>query len=1800
MADLKVRIIGTLNAGASIGEINTAIKGIEKKINKIKLNVSIDDNLSKNIEKLSKQINNLHAAKPAGNQNPLGNINTQAQQATTSVNNLGNAFQQAFTKFPIWMLTSSLFYAPIRGAEQFIDTLYLLDERLVSIDKVLDNADLSSVFNNATEAAYEFGRTVDGALQSLGEISKLGFNEIDAEALNKNALLLSTVGEFKSDADAANYLVAIMRQYKLTVADTTKVVDALNSVSNQTGADTEGLAQALSKASSSAATAGVSFHELSGMASSTIETLKISGNEAGTFYKTLFSRYLRDSTQNALQAVGIQTKDMNGELRSATDVLQDLGKAWSGFDSQTKNSIASALGGGWHINKVSSLLENQQNVLKNTEFSIDSYQSATNELATFQEGLAFKTNNMIASFQELAWTIGENGARDGLVKLLELTTSMTQGFNALTESTNGWNIKLPLLAAGIYGVVKAAGALRLAITGIKSSFGIFSVGILAVEALASVFMKSTNAGNLHTEALTQSAEATAKNTNEIQYLVSRYKELESQSNGSTEKQQELQDVLKQIQAIAPHLISSTGKYGETLSLNKTKTDEYIESLKAMTAEQVAQAKAANEIELSMINVDLEKEKSKLKDLASESKTAFEEIQSYQSKYDVKAIDDAQNEFDNRIAEIAKKAQNAYDIGDENSYQKYMSQLAEMREEFSSYIKLLQNPEALNDYADKLTKVNELEAKKKGIQERNSALDELTNSTNSSTTANSNNADSLDTVAEGTYDLEEGMDSVSGAIDGATAAMNSNASAAENLAGITSDSLSSLKSAIGTYEVLSQMENLSSAQKDMLSAATEQLSEAYPELTKNSKINVAQVRNEMEANEILLEATEKLMNGELKADDATVVSKALSTKSKISEMQKEISAMEVTAKAIDALKQHYIDLANSDTSVGMLDNVEQALAATGNANADITSEISSLKSELESLKNTSAGYTSQLRDITDYQSEAEKATEESNKTTEESIYITDKYKQSLEKLSLELAKIQSKKNDYAQYSKKYQNAIKEEIKLLEQQQKLNKQQTADLNAQIKSGNVVQYGKVSSSSSSGSKYSGQYSSYINDASSKYGVDSSLIAAIIKQESSFNANARSSAGAMGLMQLMPGTAKELGVNNAYDAYQNIMGGTKYISQLLDKYNGSVEKALWAYNAGMGNVNNIVNSSANEWKGAKSYASKVLSYFEDYGGAVQASTAKATKAIDGFSGTITSTYGTRTRNGKTETHRGIDIAGNKGDKIGATTAGTVTYAGWGKSGTGYGNYGNVVAVTAADGKTYLYAHLDSTKVKKGDKVGVNQTIGTMGNTGDSNGVHLHYEVRTNGYGTDINPMSSVQAARNGTYTGSAADQASAIDGAKSEVNQLAQDALSLQDQIEELNMALVESVLAGYDHNKNQWEDDLAQIDLIQSSVAETDKKWIDQQLKKESIVRKQLEQEQLSIAYLKDQIKHNKALTEAQKAQLSDNLLQRTQDMISLEQQLLDERTQMADTIIDTYKQSLEAIKDAQLKQIDEIIDGINKEADEADYAKQLKDAQTDRQGLLDQIAKLALSSSPADKAKLAELQKQLEEQDESIADMQTDRAKELRIDNLNEQKDDIQTNYDNLVNDEKKFAQMRSDIINANTKQIEKDLGKYYTNIKSNTSLLGKAMSNNLIDLINQANRYLNGKDYKPIKIASAAKGGILPSWGNEGKAMVVHEEEMISTKHDTKNLLAAMSESSKLMDTLKSLDMGKTLANASMNLLTSFKLPSTPSLSPSVSNVNNGATYQISFGDIKVTGTKDAGKQVMDQLVNEMRLLGAEI
>jgi soluble lytic murein transglycosylase-like protein len=94
--------------------------------------------------------------------------------------------------------------------------------------------------------------------------------------------------------------------------------------------------------------------------------------------------------------------------------------------------------------------------------------------------------------------------------------------------------------------------------------------------------------------------------------------------------------------------------------------------------------------------------------------------------------------------------------------------------------------------------------------------------------------------------------------------------------------------------------------------------------------------------------------------------------------------------------------------------------------------------------------------------------------------------------------------------------------------------------------------------------QWQPFITEASEKFGVDSSLISAVIAQESGGNPSAVSSKGAKGLMQLMDSTAKDMGVTKVFQPRQNILGGTRYLKQLLDKYNGDETQALASYNAG------------------------------------------------------------------------------------------------------------------------------------------------------------------------------------------------------------------------------------------------------------------------------------------------------------------------------------------------------------------------------------------------------------------------------------------------------------------------------------------------------------------------------------------------------------------------------------------------------------------------------------------------------------
>lgn len=126
----------------------------------------------------------------------------------------------------------------------------------------------------------------------------------------------------------------------------------------------------------------------------------------------------------------------------------------------------------------------------------------------------------------------------------------------------------------------------------------------------------------------------------------------------------------------------------------------------------------------------------------------------------------------------------------------------------------------------------------------------------------------------------------------------------------------------------------------------------------------------------------------------------------------------------------------------------------------------------------------------------------------------------------------------------------------------------------------------------KGANQYAAIIKKAATTYNIPEKLIASVMKQESNFNASAVSPAGASGLMQLMPGTAKYLGVQNSLDPEQNVMGGAKYLRQMLNKFDNNVSLALAAYNAGPGNVKKY--NGIPPFKETTNYVSNILKYLQ------------------------------------------------------------------------------------------------------------------------------------------------------------------------------------------------------------------------------------------------------------------------------------------------------------------------------------------------------------------------------------------------------------------------------------------------------------------------------------------------------------------------------------------------------------------------------------------------------------------------------
>ena len=186
-----------------------------------------------------------------------------------------------------------------------------------------------------------------------------------------------------------------------------------------------------------------------------------------------------------------------------------------------------------------------------------------------------------------------------------------------------------------------------------------------------------------------------------------------------------------------------------------------------------------------------------------------------------------------------------------------------------------------------------------------------------------------------------------------------------------------------------------------------------------------------------------------------------------------------------------------------------------------------------------------------------------------------------------------------------------------------------------------------------------SIFEEASALYQIPSKLLRAVAKAESGFNPKAVSKAGAMGVMQLMPGTARSLGVSDPYNARQNILGGAKYLKQNLDRFGGDVSLALAAYNAGPNSVTKY--GGIPPYKETQNYVKKIMA---DYTGN---NTILAGRTVS------TGTYGKTS--GSTAVSSLIGSFAGNTDLSGAGSLGTLLAAGKGENLSGE-DWSNMVQI--------------------------------------------------------------------------------------------------------------------------------------------------------------------------------------------------------------------------------------------------------------------------------------------------------------------------------------------------------------------------------------------------------------------------------------------------------------------------------------------------------------------------------------------
>jgi hypothetical protein len=553
--------------------------------------------------------------------------------------------------------------------------------------------------------------------------------------------------------------------------------------------------------------------------------------------------------------------------------------------------------------------------------------------------------------------------------------------------------------------------------------------------------------------------------------------------------------------------------------------------------------------------------------------------------------------------------------------------------------------------------------------------------------------------------------------------------------------------------------------------------------------------------------------------------------------------------------------------------------------------------------------------------------------------------------------------------------------------------------------------------------------------------------------------------------------------------MGGTKYIADQIKAFGGNIEKALAAYNAGAGNVRKY--NGVPPFKETQNYVKNVLANFNKLSGSIVKSVDSTSQSVaDYYLNNFKVSSKFNEKRGST-THKGLDLSnGRAGDPVKALKGGKVITAAYSKTA------GNWVVIQQDDGIVAKYMHMQKgLSVKAGQTIVAGQQLGKVGSTGDSTGNHLHLQLESGGKAIDpeayLKNLNKKVTSSSPTTTPSSADNAQAVDQAKSDLLGLQTDIQSTQDLIKQLQEEIVQSkidqVVNSNEYLLNYVDGVIQKSQLLQQQFKEGSTQWTKAMSDQIIYQKKKIQITNDEIAGLQNLLKTEK-LSAAQKAEVNQKI-----------QELTLSQLDYLNTIDQIYDKERDVQTQAKVDAVQKLYDGeIKKLQDKLDKLDEVEKAEeriTQQKELQDQIDKAKSDKSHQyidsngnvqltyDKGAVADLEKQMSDLKDGWAKEDAKQSLQDQIAALETKRDDSIAKLQKLNEDyQTKMFKNTTDLTNT-MNQFVKDLGFIFGNaVKLPKHHTGGTVGSQSSSLGNLFNKLFNvGNNEQVIK---ALKGEVV--------------------------------------------------------------------------------------------------------------------